>query len=166
MPPGMAVPGLMAAPSAAGGRVIELKHRRPIVPRTAGDDAMAALASRPKFDFTILDRPDVPVRTIPAGTDIVVEGSAGGEMFVLRKGKAEVRVNGEAVEEIGPGGIFGEMALIDRSPRGATVTAVEECEAIPIDERLFVVLVRRAPYFGLEVMRVLVGRLRAMDQGL
>jgi CRP-like cAMP-binding protein len=77
-----------------------------------------------------------------------------------------VRVHGETVEEIGAGGIFGEMALIDQSPRGATVTAVEDCEVIPIDERLFIILVQRSPYFGLEVMRILVGRLRSMNEGV
>jgi CRP-like cAMP-binding protein len=121
------------------------------------------LANRPKFDFNILDRPDVPVRTIASGGDIVVEGSVGTEMFLLRKGQAQVRVNGVAIQEIDAGGIFGEMALIDQSPRGATVTAVADCEVIPIDERLFIVLVQRSPYFGLEVMRTLVGRLRAMN---
>lgn len=125
-----------------------------------------ALANRPKFDFKILDRPDVPVRAIVAGGDIVVEGTVGTEMFLLRQGRAQVRVNGETVEEIDTGGIFGEMALIDQSPRGATVIAVEDCEVIAIDERLFIILVQNSPYFGLEVMRVLVGRLRAMNQGV
>jgi CRP/FNR family transcriptional regulator, cyclic AMP receptor protein len=123
-----------------------------------------ALANRQKFDFKILDRPDVPVRVIAAGGDIVVEGSIGTEMFLLRKGRAQVRVNRETVEELGAGGIFGEMALIDQSPRGATVSAVEDCEVIPIDERLFIILVQKSPYFGLEVMRILVSRLRAMNQ--
>src|SRR6202011_1703944 len=104
--------------------VIELKHRHPIVSTIRGDDAMA-LANRPKFDFKILDRADVPVRAIAAGGDILVEGTVGTEMFLLRKGRAQVRVNGETVEEVDAGGIFGEMALIDQSPRGATVTAVE-----------------------------------------
>jgi CRP/FNR family transcriptional regulator, cyclic AMP receptor protein len=149
--------------SAPRRRVIELKHAHPIVSIIPGDDTMA-LTNRPKFDFKILDRPDVPVRAIAAGGDIVVEGSVGTEMFLLRTGRAQVRVNGETVEEIGAGGIFGEMALIDQSPRGATVTAVEDCAVIPIDERLFIILVQRSPYFGLEVMRILVGRLRAMNQ--
>ena len=125
-----------------------------------------ALANRPKFDFKILDRADVPVRAIAAGGDILVEGSVGTEMFLLRNGRAQVRVNGETVEEIGAGGIFGEMALIDQSPRGATVTAVEDCDVIPIDERLFIILVQNSPYFGLEVMRILVNRLRAMNEGI
>jgi CRP-like cAMP-binding protein len=123
-----------------------------------------ALANRLKFDFKILDRPDMPLRTVRVGENIVVEGSPGTEMFLLRKGRAEVYLKGAKIDELDAGDIFGEMALIDQSPRGATVTASEDCEVIPIDERLFIVLVQRSPYFGIEVMRILAGRLRAMNE--
>jgi CRP-like cAMP-binding protein len=84
-------------------------------------------------------------------------------MFLLRKGRVRVHRNGEIFEEIEAWGIFGEMALIDQSTRDATVTALADTEVIPIDERLFIILVQNAPFFGLEVMRILVGRLRAMN---
>ena len=143
--------------------VIELKHGRPIVPAGPGGVAMA-LANRLKFDFKILDRPDMPVRIVTAGENIIVEGSPGTEMFLLRKGWARVYVKGETIDDLEVGDIFGEMALIDQSPRGATVTALEDTEVIPIDERLFIVLVQKSPYFGIEVMRILAGRLRAMNE--
>ena len=85
-------------------------------------------------------------------------------MFLVRKGKVEVRVHGQPVEIVGAGGIFGEMALIDQSPRSATVVALEDSEVVAIDERLFVILVQDAPYFALDVMRTLVNRIRAMNQ--
>ena len=85
-------------------------------------------------------------------------------MYLLRSGRVSVRVHGKIVEEIGAGGIFGEMALIDRSPRSATVVALESCEVVPIDERLFVILVQDAPLFALDVMRTLVERIRAMNK--
>jgi CRP/FNR family cyclic AMP-dependent transcriptional regulator len=119
-----------------------------------------------KIDFKILDRPDVPIRKVAPGETIIVEGGMPTEMFLLRKGKVKIEVRGQPVEEIGPGGVFGEMALIDQSPRSATATAVEDSEVIPIDERLFVILVQDAPYFALDVMRTLVQRLRAMNQRL
>lgn len=126
---------------------------------------MSLLKTR-KLDFKILDRPDVPIRKVTAGDTVIVEGGAPSEMFLVRKGKVKIEVRGKTVEEVGPGGIFGEMALIDQSPRTATATAVEESEVIPIDERLFVILVQDAPYFALDVMRTLVARLRAMNQRL
>jgi CRP-like cAMP-binding protein len=117
-----------------------------------------------QIDFHILDRPDVPVRKVAAGETIILEGGVAQEMFLLRKGRAEIRVKDQPIEEVGPGGIFGEMALIDQSPRSATVVALEDTEIIAINERLFVILVQDAPYFALDVMRTLVERIRAMNR--
>lgn len=119
-----------------------------------------------KATFRVLDRPDLPVRRVPAGTNILVQGAVGAEMFLLRKGRAEIRVGHEDVEEIGPGDIFGEMALIDQSTRSATVTAIEDCEVIALNEQQFVALIQDAPYFALDVMRTLVERLRSMNRRL
>ena len=116
------------------------------------------------IDFRILDRQQVPIRTYATGETILAEGGIAKEMYLLRSGRVSVRVHGKIVEEIGAGGIFGEMALIDRSPRSATVVALEPCEAVPIDERLFVILVQDAPLFALDVMRTLVERIRAMNK--
>jgi CRP/FNR family cyclic AMP-dependent transcriptional regulator len=104
------------------------------------------------------------VRKVAAGDTIIAEGSVAHEMFLVRKGRAEIRVKDRPVEDVGPGGIFGEMALIDQSTRSATVVAVEDSEIVPINERLFVILVQDAPYFALDVMRTLVSRIRAMNQ--
>ena len=129
----------------------------------AGEAGMTLLKAH-KIDFRILDKPDVPVRKFAAGETIIAEGSVAHEMFLVRKGQAEIRIKDQPIEEVGPGGIFGEMALIDQSTRSATVVAVEDSEIVPINERLFVILVQDAPYFALDVMRTLVGRIRAMNQ--
>jgi CRP/FNR family cyclic AMP-dependent transcriptional regulator len=126
---------------------------------------MSVLSSH-KVDFRILDRPDVPIAHFGAGSEIIGLGTPSSQMYLVKRGTAEIRVGGQAVEEVGPGGIFGEMGLIDRAPRSASVVAKEDCEVIPIDERLFVILVQDAPYFALDVMRVLVERLRAMNKQL
>jgi CRP-like cAMP-binding protein len=125
-----------------------------------------APATPGKATFRVLDRPDLPVRRIAAGQNILVQGAVGAEMFLLKKGKAEIRVGAEEIEEIGPGDIFGEMALIDQSTRSATVTAVEDCEVVALNERRFVELIEDAPYFALDVMRTLVERLRSMNRRL
>jgi len=117
----------------------------------------------PAIDLKFLDRADLPVRRFVAGQTILAEGEAAREMFVVRKGFADITVGGETVERIGPGGIFGEMALIDHAPRSALVVAGEDYETVSIDERLFTILVQDRPEFALTVMRVLAGRLRAMN---
>lgn len=51
--------------------------------------------------------------------------------------------------------IFGEMSLIDKAPRSATVTATGDCTLIPLDERRFLYLGHESPYFSLDVMKVI-----------
>ena len=126
---------------------------------------MTMLSSH-KVDFRILDRSDVPVTSYAAGATIVEAGDPAKEMFLVKRGRVAIQLNGETVDEIEGGGIFGEMALIDQAPRSASAIALEDTEVIPIDERLFVILVQDAPYFALDVMRVLTDRIRHMNQRL
>ena len=119
-----------------------------------------------KVDFKILDRPEMPLVNYSAGDTILAKGDPAREMYLVRKGKVGIELNDKIVEEIDVGGIFGEMALIDHEPRSASAIAVEDTEIIPVDERLFVILVQEAPYFALDVMRVLTDRIRRMNQRL
>jgi CRP-like cAMP-binding protein len=119
-----------------------------------------------KVDFRILDRPDVPINKHSAGGAVFSEGEPAQEMFLVRRGRVDIQLNGKTVEEVGPGGIFGEMALIDHTPRSASAVAGEDSEVIPIDERLFLILVQDAPYFALDIMRVLTERIRRMNRQL
>ena len=59
--------------------------------------------------------------------------------------------------------IFGEMALIDPGARSATAVAATDAAVVPISEKQFLFLVSRTPYFALNVMRVLVRRLRTSN---
>jgi CRP/FNR family transcriptional regulator, cyclic AMP receptor protein len=117
-----------------------------------------------KTSFDILENADLPGKSFAAGEEIIIAGAPSKEMFVVRKGRVAIKVHGRTVEEIGPGGIFGEMGLIDHEDRSATATSVEASEVVPIDERLFVILVQDTPHFALDVMRTLVERIRAMNE--
>jgi CRP-like cAMP-binding protein len=125
-----------------------------------------SLSKAERASFNILENADIPVRTFKAGEEIIRAGEPSKEMFVVRKGKVAIQVNGRTIEEIAPGGIFGEMGLIDHHDRSATAVAVDAVETVPIDERLFVILVQDTPYFALDVMRTLAERIRAMNQRL
>ena len=72
-------------------------------------------------------------------------------------------VRNHVLEQAGPGYIVGELALVDNSPRSATVTAVTDCEVIPIDRRGFTFMIQNTPFFALHVMGVLADRLRGMN---
>jgi len=103
---------------------------------------------------------------VPAGQSLFTTGEAGGKMFVLLAGTADVFVGGTLVESAQPGTLLGEMALIDDAPRIATVTATTDCQFVPIDERRFHFLVAQTPNFATHVMKVMVDRLRRMDERL
>jgi CRP/FNR family cyclic AMP-dependent transcriptional regulator len=98
-----------------------------------------------------------------AGEMIFREGQAGDVMYVVKDGEIEITVGGRTVEIVGPGGIIGEMALIDNEPRSATAIARTPCQIVPIDEDRFQFLVQQTPYFASQVLRVMAFRLRQMD---
>jgi len=62
-------------------------------------------------------------RRYKAGDTVTQEGSGGAGFFVVEEGEADVSVGGDAKGSIGPGDYFGEIALINESPRTATLTA-------------------------------------------
>lgn len=84
-------------------------------------------------------------------------------MYVVKEGEVNILVNDKVIETVGPGGMVGEMALIDTHSRSATVVAKTGCQLVPINEKRFAFLIQQTPYFALQVMRVLVERLRKMD---
>ena len=95
-----------------------------------------------------------------AGERIFNEGEVGDYMYGLIEGEVEIRKGGKVVDTMGPGGIFGEMALIDHAPRSATAVAKTDCKAAQISEKRFYFLVQQTPNFALHLMRVLTDRVR------
>lgn len=113
------------------------------------------------FDLSMLTRRNVPRRTFDAGEKVFLEQEAGSEMFAVLSGRVDVLTFGKMLESVGPGGIFGEMALIDKGPRCAAALAAEPTEVAVIGKELFLTLVHEEPSFALYVMQTLVRRLRA-----
>lgn len=101
-----------------------------------------------------------------AGAILFREGEPGDAMFVVREGEVSIRVGDKIVETLGPGGLIGEMALIDAGPRSATAVAVTDGALVRVDAKRFQFLVQQHPFFAIEVMRVMVHRLRMMDARL
>lgn len=116
------------------------------------------------FDFSCLTRRGVPIQHFDAGEKIFLEEDAGDCMYVVQMGNVDVITFGSVLESVGPGGIFGEMALIDGGPRSAAALASEATEAAVIDKAMFVQLVHEEPEFALHVMRLLTERIRRVGQ--
>jgi len=85
-------------------------------------------------------------------------------MYVLLEGIMEIRVGEKVVETSVRGAILGEMALIDHSPRTASVVAKETSKLVKIDQRRFHFLVQQNPFFATHVMKVLAERLNHMNR--
>lgn len=115
------------------------------------------------MDLTDFFRNETDSFTIPAGELIFREGAPADSMYVLLEGEATITIGDRVVENAGPGALIGEMALIDHSPRAATVAAVQDCKLLPIDEARFLSLVSQTPHFATHVMRVMAGRLRRVN---
>jgi len=104
-----------------------------------------------------------PVR-LATGDSLFKAGDAADGMFVLLDGALDVMVDGKVVEHSIRGAILGEMALIDQSPRGATVIAREPSSLAKLDAARFQRLIQLNPFFATHVMKVLVDRIRHMNQ--
>jgi CRP-like cAMP-binding protein len=99
--------------------------------------------------------------SVPAGKIIFSEGDPGNEMYGIVEGQVELSTTTRSIATLGPDEVFGEMAVIDASPRMATATAVEDTVLAMIDKRRFLFLVQETPMFALQVMSSMADRFRA-----
>jgi CRP/FNR family transcriptional regulator, cyclic AMP receptor protein len=104
-------------------------------------------------------------------TDIVVKGAPASEFFILLRGRAKVTTSdGEGADAVmnvmGPGEVFGEIAILDGQPRSATVTALDECELALVEKLAFQDLLTSSPSIALKLLAVLAGRMRELTTRL
>jgi CRP/FNR family cyclic AMP-dependent transcriptional regulator len=101
--------------------------------------------------------------SVLGGKVLAKEGDLGREFFVLLSGKVEASRNGVVLRTMGPGSFFGEMALLDRQPRTATVTATEPCELLVLTTQAFVGVIDTMPSVDRKMLTVLAERLRDVE---
>ncbi len=98
---------------------------------------------------------------------IVEKGAPANEFFVLLRGRAKVGAPGAdgshaAINVMGPGEVFGEIAILDGQPRSATVTTLEECELAVVGKAAFNDLLTASPSIAVKLLNVLAGRVREL----
>ena len=98
---------------------------------------------------------------VPAGRILCEQGQTGREAFVIVDGKARVLRNGRKVAIIGPGTTFGELSLLERAPRNATVLADSDMELLVLGQREFMKIVDASPAFA---RALLVGIARRLNE--
>jgi CRP/FNR family cyclic AMP-dependent transcriptional regulator len=103
------------------------------------------------------------IRDVPTGTVIFELGSTGDDMYGVVEGEVEVTLPSGRVRRIGPDETFGEMGIIDSTPRSGTAVASMDTKLAIINRRTFLFLVHETPMFALQVMGSLAERLRGLD---
>lgn len=100
---------------------------------------------------------------VDAGRVLVTEGATGSEFFVIVEGTAKVTRRGRKVASIGPGAAFGELALLDKAPRNATVVAETPMEVVVLGQREFGGIIDEVPGFARKLLAGMAKRLRDAD---
>ena len=101
-------------------------------------------------------------RTFADGQEIVRRGDVGGGLFVILAGTAKVEAGGRT-HELGPGEFVGEMALLARRPRSATVTASGPVEALTVEAMHFKPFLVKNPSVAVAILERVVARLREVQ---
>jgi CRP-like cAMP-binding protein len=102
-------------------------------------------------------------RRFSAGDKVALEGEGGLMFFVVDSGELDVEVHGEPVATMGPGASFGEIALIDRRPRTATVTAKTDVVAFGLPVFVFRPFVESRPQLAWKLLESMADRLAVAE---
>jgi len=108
-------------------------------------------------------RREVEEITVPAGKVLVEEGTIGREFFFIVDGTATVRRGGRKVASLGPGNYFGELSLLDRQPRSATVVSDSEMTLLVLEQRRFNGLLDSMPALSHKLLMAMAQRIREAD---
>jgi CRP-like cAMP-binding protein len=105
------------------------------------------------------------MQTYQPGQVIVAQGESGRGLYVLASGRAEVRKESRAQESValnllGPGQVFGEMALLDDAQRSASVVAQETSQCLVLAKQDFLAALEVHPEIAVPVLRIISRRLR------
>lgn len=145
--------------------IAELKAKNEITPD-------AALKESAAFDPDVLAKlieglADDPPIFFRQGTSIMAEGQKGTRMYAVTEGRVAISVGGRVLERLGPGGVFGEAALLHPSgTRMADAVAETDCSLQAISREAFLSLVKVSPAFGDAMLSSLAARLRYLTARL
>lgn len=97
------------------------------------------------------------------GKVLTTQDETSREAFVVTEGSVIVRRNNRKVAELGPGAVIGELGLLDRGPRTATVVANGPVEVLVLGPREFSALLDNVPTISRKLMRALASQVRELD---
>ena len=100
---------------------------------------------------------------VKAGRVLVEQGRPGHEFFLILDGEATVRRDNRKVASLTKGQYFGELSLLDRGPRTATVTADTDMRVLVLGQREFLGVLDDVPGLSYKILRIMAHRLREAD---
>lgn len=102
--------------------------------------------------------------TVPQGRVLVEEGTIGREFFFILEGRAVVRRGNRRVAVLGPDQYFGEMALLDRRPRSASIVSDTDMRLLVLGQRQFNGVLQAIPSLSRKLLAAMATRLRESDR--
>jgi CRP-like cAMP-binding protein len=102
-------------------------------------------------------------RDVAAGDVVCAEGEPGSEFFLIAGGEAEIDRGGQTVAKLSVGDHFGELALLDRGPRSATVRAVTDLRLYVLRDESFAAVLNEVPALAQKLLAAMARRLREAD---
>lgn len=106
------------------------------------------------------------IRNIPKGTRLMAEGDEGDTMYVIVSGIARVSRKGRKVAALGAGDAVGELALLGRAARNATVDAETDLQVAELSRRTLSKLINEVPPFAMKLLEAMATRVRELDSRL
>jgi CRP-like cAMP-binding protein len=150
-----------------------INRLRGMIARLLGTPAAAADAAKETrvFDKTMLSAlaqglGEQNTVRYDRGKVIMVQGQSGAFLYVVQEGRVAISLRGTVVERVGPGGVFGEMALVDQGARTANANAETDCALLAINRQVFLNLVKADPGFGVSLLTAIAERVRNTAAGL
>jgi CRP/FNR family transcriptional regulator, cyclic AMP receptor protein len=144
------------------------KQRAPIGERTMTLKAVPFFTQLNDHELDVV-RSVASEKTYPKNAVVLTEGEAGDSLYMIQSGKVKVFIGDEDGREIilkilAPGSFFGEMSMIDKQPRSASVTTLETSTFLVLQHNAFEKCVEEAPRIAKMVMQVLAQRVREADR--
>jgi CRP-like cAMP-binding protein len=107
--------------------------------------------------------------SVAARNEVFHKGDAGSQLYVVVDGRLKALTTSPEGDDVvfnvmGPGEVFGEVALLSESPRSATVRAIERCELLVLDRRDFLAFLKRNPDVAVRMLTVLVERVARVSE--
>jgi len=151
---------LSAAASLRAAAALPSRHNAGMGSRNTTTDQLRKLplfatCARRELDAVVANTTEL---SAAAGTELTQQGSRGHQFFVLVSGSAEVYIDGERIRTLAPGDCFGELALINRQPRSATVVATTDAIMLVSHQTEFATMTALAPNFTRRMMESVEGR--------